>query len=146
MNGIQTSSILKHHREEGEKGCTILDNRTCATFSSPPDFCAPSTRAISRRKTSPSRGTRRHSRVLLPAVESGLSADRWDRKSDRGEIAGKNYQARETLVRARHTRSNRWNSSREGKGKKRKKNGNVISHDEVEMDSKTRRVRFEMLD
>lgn len=79
------------------------------------------------------------SRVVSPLTDG-------DRKSDRGEIAGKNYQARETLVRARHTRSNRWNSSREGKGKKRKKNGNVISHDEVEMDSKTRRVRFEMLD
>lgn len=54
------------------------------------------------------------SRVVSPLTDG-------DRKSDRGEIAGKNYQARETLVRARHTRSNRVTDGiRRGKEKRRK--------------------------
>lgn len=59
------------------------------------------------------------SRVVSPLTDG-------DRKSDRGEIAGKNYQARETLVRARHTRSNRVTDGirrEKEKGRKEKRMG-----------------------
>lgn len=122
---------MKHHREEGEKGeSAILDNRTYATFFSPLRIFALPRLAMQFRGEKQAlreeRGDTTAFFFLLSRVVSPLTDG--DHKSDRGEIAGKNYQAGETL--GTRTRSNRVEFV-EGR-KRREKNGNVISHDEME--------------
>lgn len=123
---------MKHHREEEEKGeSAILDNRTYATFFSPLRIFALPRLAMQFRGEKQAlreeRGDTTAFFFLLSRVVSPLTDG--DHKSDRGEIAGKNYQTGETL-RARGVTALPVEFV-EGR-KRREKNGNVISHDEVE--------------
>lgn len=138
---------MKHHREEGEKGeSAILDNRTYATFFSPLRIFALPRLAMQFRGEKQAlreeRGDTTAFFFLLSRVVSPLTDG--DHKSDRGEIAGKNYQAGETLD--TRTRSNRVTGGiRRGKEEKRKEWERSLSRRGGKY-SKTRRASFEMLD
>lgn len=133
---------MKHHREEGEKGeSAILDNRTYATFFSPLRIFALPRLAMQFRGEKQAlreeRGDTTAFFFLLSRVVSPLTDG--DHKSDRGEIAGKNYQAGETLD--TRTRSNRVTGGiRRGKEEKRKEWERSLSRRGGKY-SKTRRVR-----